>query len=213
MTLNKNDYLIGGLAGFFTGIFAIPVLYSLAVAKNYLGTSGIFVLIILPPVVAILWALGVWLGGFLSKWISIMSQFGKYAAVGFLNTAIDFGILNILSLLTGITSGFIIGGVNIPGFLAAATNSYFWNKLWVFKTDEAKPLFADFLKFAVVTVLGVLLNSGIVIVLTTFLHSPLGLEPITWLNVSKVAASIFSLLWNFLGYKFFVFRSRNANVV
>ena len=139
-----------------------------------------------------------------------MAQFGKFAAVGFLNTAIDFGVLNLLSLTTGITSGYIIGGVNIPGFLAAATNSYFWNKFWVFKKSGEGGVWHDFPRFLAVTVTGVLINGGAVVLLTTFVSPPFGMDGVRWLNISKVFATVITLVWNFFGYKFFVFGTKNT---
>lgn len=198
MIMSRTDYAIALLIGFFVGIFVIPTAYNL-------GLREPIPLLALPWVAAALWILGIWLGGRLGRWVGVVPQFAKFVAVGFLNTAIDFGILNLLSRLSGITAGLIIGGVNLPGFLVAVFNSYFWNKLWVFKDKAPEPLFADFPKFFAVTSIGVLLNSGIVISLTTYVPPLFGLGPSQWLNAAKVAATIITLFWNFTGYKFVVF--------
>jgi putative flippase GtrA len=55
-------------------------------------------------------------------------QFGKFLAVGTLNTGIDFGTLNLLSWLTGIYGGVRLAPVNVPGVLLALANSYLLNK-------------------------------------------------------------------------------------
>jgi putative flippase GtrA len=44
-------------------------------------------------------------------------QFGKFLAVGTLNTGIDFGTLNLLSWLTGIYGGVQLAPINVPGVL------------------------------------------------------------------------------------------------
>jgi len=199
--ITKIDYLIAALIGFLTGIFAIPTVLNLGVRNK-------LILLLLPWVLAPLWIFGVWLGRFLSRWVSFMLQFGKYAAVGFLNTAIDFGILNILSMVTGVTKGFIIGGVNIPGFLVASFNSYLWNKFWVFKKVDERGVFHDFLPFFLVTLIGILVNGVIVILLTTYVSPLFGFDAKAWLNLSKVFATAVTFVWNFTGYKFLVFRSR-----
>jgi putative flippase GtrA len=154
--------------------------------------------------IPILWAAGVWFGKFLSVVFRrpFLEQFGKFVAVGFLNTAIDFSILNFISSTTGITAGFTLGWVNIPGFLFAALNSYLWNKYWVF-SSSAKP-FVDFPKFFIVTIIGIFINSSLVIVFTTFLN--FGLSSNIWLNTSKVAATAITFILNFIGYKFIAFR-------
>lgn len=201
MNLRKIDYVVGGFAGFLTGIFMIPVLYRAGKVSDSL------VLALAPLVVAVLFAFGVWFGSFLSRWLRPMAQFGKFAAVGFLNASIDFGILNILSAVSGVQAGLYIGPINVPGFFVAAFNSYFWNKLWVFRTNEGEPLFKDFGRFLVVTVsAGVVLNSAVVYTLTTYVGPQFGFSPEQWLNIAKIAASACSLIWNFIGYRLFVFK-------
>lgn len=197
--ITKPDYAIGGFAGFFTGIFLIPVLYNIGVREQ-------FIFMALPLAVALLFAFGMWLGKFLSRWVPLMSQLAKFAAVGFLNTALDFGILNLLSAATGVTAGIVVGGVNIPGFSIAVLNSYFWNKLWVFRGQDQGSMFHDFPKFFGVTFVGLLINSGIIVALTTLSEPVLGLSEQAWLNAAKAGATIVSLIWNFAGYKFFVFK-------
>ena len=162
--------------------------------------------------ISLLWAAGVWLGYFLSRFFGFFRQFGKFAAVGFLSAAIDFAVLNIVSGFTGITAGNVVGLVNIPGFSIAVLNGYFWNKLWVFAPSgrgegiKPEPILQDFPKFLAVTVLGLLVNSGIVVFLTTYVSAPEFFTPQEWLNVAKVFANAVALVWNFIGYKFVAFR-------
>ncbi|KKT42242.1 MAG: hypothetical protein UW28_C0003G0023 [Parcubacteria group bacterium GW2011_GWA2_44_13] len=110
-----------------------------------------------------------------------------------------------LSLFTGAVSGFIIGGVNAPGFIIASINSYFWNRLWVFPQTNGEGKFADFPKFALISILGVILNSLVVIYFTTYVHQ-FGFSDKVWLNAAKAIASAIVLTWNFVGYKFFAFK-------
>jgi putative flippase GtrA len=148
---------------------------------------------------------GIGIMGLLGKKFPFFIQFGKFAVVGVLNTAIDFGILNIISILTGVTSGIVIGGVNVPGVAIALVNAYFWNKFWVFSHRDNKGALHDVPTFLLVSVLGVVGNSGIVILATSY--PVISFDAKTWLNIAKLCATVFSLAWNFLGYKFIVFRS------
>lgn len=200
--ISKNDYALAGLIGFFAGMFAIPVFYNI-------GMRDPFVLLALPWVIAVSALIGMALAGVLGKKFAFILQFAKFVVVGVLNTAIDFGVLNIISLVTGFTSGFIIGGVNVPGVALALTNAYLWNKLWVFGARDGMGLFHDLPKFLLVSGIGVLINSGIVILATSYPVQSIDAQ--RWLNVAKVMATGFSLVWNFLGYKFIVF-SRESNL-
>lgn len=206
VNISKKDYYIAAIVGALTGIFAIPTFF-------HLGLRNPFIFLFFIVIISALWPFGVWLGIFLSRWLPFMAQVGKFVAVGFLNTAIDFGVLNLLSYLSGVTAGFIIGGVNIPGFIVAVSNSYLWNKFWVFKSEsgEGPPagragLFHDFPIFFAVSAVGLLLNSGMVILITTFVSPPFAVGAEAWLNIAKVVATVVSLIWNFLGFKFLVFK-------
>lgn len=162
----------------------------------------------LPVVLPVLWIIGLAFGKLISRFVSFGYQFAKFVIVGFLNTAIDFGVLNFLSAITGLTGGFLLGGVNVPGFILAATNSYFWNKFWVFshkRLPGEKIDYSDFASFVFVVLFGVIVNGGIVILMTTYISPLFNLSPERWLNIAKVIATAFSLIWNFIGFKLIVF--------
>ncbi len=199
----KIDYLVAVIAGFITAVFFFPTLKNL-----HVSTSVIF---LLPVILPILWVIGVSLGKLLMRWLSFTYQFAKFVVVGFLNTSIDFGVLNLLSSYLGITKGFIIGGVNLPGFVLAATNSYLWNKFWVFRRERKegeKIDYSDFWSFLLVVISGTILNGGIVVAVTTFVPVFGGLSESQWLNMAKVSATIISLVWNFIGLKLLVFKAK-----
>lgn len=178
-------------------MFVIPVVYNI-------GNRDPFILLAIPWVLVVGALAGIWIAGLLGKKFSFFIQFAKFAVVGVLNTAIDFGTLNIISIITGVTGGLIVGGVNVPGVALALTNAYFWNKYWVFGHRDNKGMLHDLPTFLLVSGIGVIGNSSIVILATsypvTFVNATI------WLNFAKLAATIFSLVWNFLGYKFIVFR-------
>ncbi|MDP3772576.1 MAG: GtrA family protein [bacterium] len=206
--LTKMDYAIGGLIGFFVGIFAIPTIINLGVHAKVTMRFGVppaLFLLALPWIMVVVYLIAVRIGDKLSRKILLFTQLTRFGAVGVLNTVIDFGVLNLLSIVTGFTAGFLIAGVNVPGFLLGATNSYFWNKLWVFAKKDNQPFFHDLSKFAIVTILGAVINGGIVGGVTVLIHS--GVAPAILLNAAKAGATIITLVWNFVGYKLFVFRS------
>jgi putative flippase GtrA len=136
-------------------------------------------------------------------------QFGKFLTVGTLNTAIDFGTLNLLSWLTGIYGGVRLSPLNVPGMLLALTNSYLLNKHWTFKTpvDPGRRVG----RFVLVSLVGVGLNTAVVVALTHVVTRPLGLPPQLWENLAKMVATGGTLAWKFFGYKFLVFRTPHAS--
>jgi putative flippase GtrA len=136
---------------------------------------------------------------------STVVQFGKFLAVGTLNTAIDFGSLNLLSWLTGIYGGIRLAPTNLLGVLLALANSYLLNKQWTFKTPAHLHAGREVGHFVLVSLIGVSLNTALVVVLTRFMTPPVGLTPQLWENLAKALATGGALLWNFVGYKYLVF--------
>jgi putative flippase GtrA len=196
--LRPKDYYWAAFAGFLTGLFTIPVLTNS-------GFENKPVLVALPFVVAVCWVIGLWLGKVLANVWQLIFQLAKFAEVGFLNTAINFGLLNLLSITTGITQGAGAGWINVPGTIAAAANSYIWNKLWVFQKIDNKGFFVDVPKFAAVTIFSMIINSLILAFFTDLVSPMFGLTAGAWLNVGKVVATAGSFFINFIGYKFLVF--------
>ena len=133
-------------------------------------------------------------------------QFLRFALVGLINTAIDYAILLLLSKATGITGGNAIIPLNIISFSVATTNSYFLNKHWSFgdksKVDAGKKVSL----FLIVSIIGVVINTAIVRIVTTNIQPLFNLSPREWLLGAKVIATGASLVWNFIGYKIFVFK-------
>ena len=123
-----------------------------------------------------------------------------------MNTAIDFAILNLLMWKTGIYQGKWIILLNIISFSIAVSNSYLWNKYWTFKAKGPAAAPLQISRFLIVTLIGVGINSGIVFGLTSFISPFFGLSKELWANLAKAAATGISLIWNFLGYKFVVFK-------
>jgi len=138
---------------------------------------------------------------------SVIAQFSKFIIVGLVNTGLDFGVLNLLILLTGIETGVGIAVLNSIAFSVAVVNSYFMNKYWTFgvKGEAVKTVEAS--KFLMVSLIGLAINSGIVYGVTNFVIPPFAqIGPVSWVNLSKMVATGVSLIWNFIGYKFIVFK-------
>jgi len=135
-------------------------------------------------------------------------QFSKFVAIGLLNTAIDFGVLNLLMWLADIYKGKWLFLFNAASFTIALINSYLWNKLWTFKDKSTKDVPVEFSRFLMISIIGAIINSSIIYFITTYITPYYGLSEQIWANLAKVLATGFSLIWNFLGYKFIVFNTK-----
>lgn len=136
----------------------------------------------------------------------IIRQFSKFIVVGGINTGIDFLVFNALMYITGITTGGSLAILNLISFSIAVVNSYFMNKYWTFQDITKDREETKFAQFIAVSTVGAGINSAIVAVFTSLFPPILGLSPHIWANIGKLLATGASLIWNFIGYKLFVFK-------
>lgn len=195
-------------------------------------------------------------------------QLARFIAIGGLNTALDFLLLNALATVTGIEAGGGLGIINLLSFTIALVHSYFWNRAWTFGAEQgiSKTVFragtlaflavlglgfavvgarlglpavwylvaivvflglevvlwrsfdvslaeekqpaSEFARFLGVSFVGLVINSGglalIAIALEPYASSLGGAGMVR--NLAKALATGISLVWNFVGYKMFVFK-------
>jgi putative flippase GtrA len=198
--MKRGDIIASLILGGIIGLFLAFILQGFGVG----GFSPWFLILILP----ILAVIGTFIGELIGKKIPIILQLIKFAMVGFANTAVDFGILNLLMGMTGIYSGKNIFFLNSISFIVAVIHSFFWNKFWTFRVKKTEAT-KEFLQFLIVSIVGLLLNSAIVYMITTWMKPMFGMSEVSWANAGKIAATVISLIWNFIGYKFIVFKKKN----
>ncbi|PPG20573.1 GtrA family protein [Rathayibacter toxicus] len=142
------------------------------------------------------------------------SQKIRFLIAGCGNTAIDFLILNTLTLILHMP----VLGANVVSVLIGITISYGVNHIFVFRHPGGISL-ATFAKFFLVTGFSSLVLQSVIIwgfemfFHTRFGHSLLflpssGENAILAVNVAKAAAVFVGLVWNFCMYRFVVFRRR-----
>ena len=193
----KRDIYLSIAAAEVISIFLLPTLINTNSFKKIpLAPLTLFVLY---PLVVFF---GMYIASILAKRLGFLWQLAKFALVGVLNTSIDFGVYNFLIATTLATKGPGIILINATSFSLALINSFFWNRDWVFGESKKN----KFSTFAVVTLIGLLINTGAVFAITTYVNPVLVDTPEVWANIAKLLATGMSLVWNFLGYKLIVFR-------
>ena len=130
------------------------------------------------------------------------SQEFWFAAIGGLNTILDFVILFGLTYL-GISS--LIANVFSTGI--TFINSFGLNKKITFKSvlKSKKELVREIALFIIVTLFGLWVIQGVIIFLTLPFFENILKNPKISLLISKLIATVFSLIWNFILYKKVVF--------
>jgi putative flippase GtrA len=118
------------------------------------------------------------------------------------------GVLNFLIFYTGISAGLAQSGFKGISFLVATTNSYFWNKHWTFGQKDTDSPQKEFLVFLIVSTIGFLINLGVDYIVVNLISPVSGTNPKIWAQFGGLIASIVALSWNFIGYKFIVFKQK-----
>jgi len=164
--------------------------------------GGLFLAVIVPIAAAI----SLYITYVLGKKVPVIFQAGKFATVGISNTLIDWGALNLQILLTGITAGLFYPVFKGVSFLIAIINSFLWNKFWTFKKIKVEKTGTEFLQFLIISAIGLVINVGIASLAVNLIGPQAGISPKIWATVGALIATMFSMIWNFLGYKFIVFK-------
>jgi putative flippase GtrA len=132
-------------------------------------------------------------------------ELGKYGVVGFLNTFLNLGIFNFLVLFSGQAKGLIVDFFVVIAFVLTVTNSFFWNKFWIFehKSNQARSEYARFFLVSAVIAFG---NTLLIHWWINILGAPTGWDLKVWANLIFLITIPISFLGNYFGYRFLVFK-------
>lgn len=121
----------------------------------------------------------------------LLAQIMKFGVVGVIATVIDFGIMNLLHYGLGLN----ILIANTSGFIISLIFNYLASMKYVFAHKEGMSR-REFIIFVVLSVIGLVLNDGIVLTL----NAGLGLEA----NIAKICATALVMVYNFVTRKIFL---------
>lgn len=124
----------------------------------------------------------------------------KFALIGGTNTAIDFGLLFILSKALGVP----VFAANIISTSVAFIFSFFMNKKYTFKSTGGN-VRRELLLFIIVTLFGLWVLQNLVIWGVTPLLAAYGIAGTPALLIAKLGATVVSLVWNYVLYDRVVF--------
>lgn len=122
----------------------------------------------------------------------LLAQIMKFGVVGVIATVIDFGIMNLLHYGLGLN----ILIANTSGFIISLIFNYLASMKYVFAHKEGMSRRREFIIFVVLSVIGLVLNDGIVLAL----NAGLGLEA----NIAKICATALVMVYNFVTRKIFL---------
>jgi putative flippase GtrA len=202
----KEAYFIGSM-GFVIALLSIPILTNLDIPALLAAHSISFVL------VATIWVL---LAPFLlvaAAYVLVMlpfhassaAQLSRYAVIGCFNVALNASIFNLLMIVSGISTGFMVTVFSVITFVIVVTQSFFWSVYWTFKDTPAQGKRRQYINFFAVSGVVALINISVIYIMTSLIGAPAGISNALWANIALLGTIFIALIGNFLGYKYFVF--------
>lgn len=136
-------------------------------------------------------------------------QATRFFIVGIINTAIDIIVLNLLILVTGTGhTGPLFTAFKTISFVVALLNSFYMNSRWTFGGEGGtRPTVAQGAQFVVISVVASVVNIASASYVASFVKPPVELVSY-WPTVAALVGTVFSFIFNFIGYKFLVFSNR-----
>lgn len=202
--LAKKDYYLVSFIGLCLALFLVPILKNVVPAEynSYLNSVTITILAVFLIFIA---NLALFTAALINEKFNFVLQVAKFVAVGGFNTFLDWSVLNLLMFWTGYSDDWRVSLFKGISFVVANFSAYFWNKYWTFQSEK-KSDSKEITSFIFVSVCGFLINNGI-FSLIIFAFKGTGLvTPELLANLGALLATMVSLVWNFVGYKVFVFK-------
>jgi putative flippase GtrA len=125
-------------------------------------------------------------------------EFGRFAVVGVINTAVDIGIYTFLTRLIPLFFGHLLFAKAVS-FVVATVCSFTLNRQWTFQ-QQGKVRIHEILRFYSTVGSAIFINLGVVYIFHTKLH----FHDL----FAVVIATGFTVVWNFLFTKFWVFTNK-----
>jgi len=205
INFERTDLFKSIILGLISALFLIIISSSLEkdlAFLTYLSENKILILLSIPACL-IIWVYATF--KLASRKLAAF-QFGKFIAVGQSNAAIDIGVLNLLILITDIDSGYSYSVFKATSFMFAVINSFFWNKFWSFQSKEKDRMGKQFVRFVTVALVGLLINVCVAHYVVNIIGPQWGLSSRIWANIGVLSSAVFSVFFDFFGFKVLVFK-------
>ena len=141
-----------------------------------------------------------WLAYLIGKRLLFVFQAAKYFLVGAFVTIID---LKIFELSLWVLNPIISKGIS---FLISTFVKYWGNKHWTFEKPEKDGIGQEIFQFIIVTIVGLGIDISSFFYFTKIMGPQLGAPEEVWIKLSVIFAAFVAAIWNFIGYKFLVFK-------
>ncbi len=141
---------------------------------------------------------------FVEETDSTFIQFFRYCFVGGFATVVDWG-LSVLLFYYVFGETLVAPLCNGLSFAAGLVVNYCLSTFWIFKNSKTNNRLLEFLSFAAIGVVGLLITLGITSLFEFMLANSTSLYQI----IAKVVSTAVSFLWNFFARKYLLFNKNS----
>ena len=138
------------------------------------------------------------------KFNFIIHEAGKFFLVGAFSAVVDIKVYQIFAWVLAFAFASSIISKCIS-FLFATAVKYGGNKIWVFEKNGKDGIKKEIVQFTIITLVGMIIDVAVFYCATTWLQ-PQSISEHIWTEISIIIAALVAAVWNFLGYKFIVFK-------
>ncbi len=142
-----------------------------------------------------------WIAYLMGRKFLFIFQGAKYLLVGAVATVID---LKTFEFLVWFSSIYILA--KVVSFIISTFLKYWGNKYWTFQKHEKEDMQREMMQFFIITLAGLIIDVSFFYYFSKIMGTQFGFPTAIWIKLSVIFAAFAAALWNFLGYKFFVFK-------
>ena len=144
-------------------------------------------------------------------------RFYKFLAVGIISSIVDFGLMNVFTLVVN----FPLVSAQALSFIIAVINSFLWNHYWTYPDSRSKSPIQKFMQFAIVNIVGIGIRTITIpwfyaLIYRILVNNKINLflpSQIISQNLSLAIAILIVMMWNFIINRFWTFNDIDKNVV
>ncbi len=141
-------------------------------------------------------------------------RFLKFAFVGVTGTIVDFGLMNLFSLVFNVP----LVWAQVLSFSIAVINNFLWNRFWTYPDSRAKAAHFQLLQFALINVVGISIRTPLISWLDTRILKLLSSRQLSLplkdniisQNVALAISIGVVMLWNYFANRYWTYSDVSA---
>jgi putative flippase GtrA len=130
-------------------------------------------------------------------------EFIRFGIVGFFNTVIDYGMMNLLMFWLKINQGSGFTAIKTFSIITAVIFSYYANLYWTFKLKKGNT--SQLFQFVVLSIITIGVNVWFASYLVNYINVPF--NKYLWANIASFIGAIIAIMMRYFGSRI-IFKSK-----